>query len=59
VADFFCDNDSQVLEGNGSDKLSALLKTAVWCLTSPEKHFAEVTPKTSRDSAIIYELHLL
>ncbi|KAM0865067.1 hypothetical protein ACQ4PT_043529 [Festuca glaucescens] len=31
-----------VLEGNRNDKLSAMLKTAVWCLTSPEKHFAEV-----------------
>ncbi|VAH06906.1 unnamed protein product [Triticum turgidum subsp. durum] len=32
----------EVLEGNRNDKLSAMLKTAVWCLTSPEKHFAEV-----------------
>ncbi|KAK1602731.1 hypothetical protein QYE76_027193 [Lolium multiflorum] len=32
----------EVLEGNSNDKLSAMLKTAVWCLTSPEKHFAEV-----------------
>uniref|UniRef100_A0ACD5TH05 Uncharacterized protein n=1 Tax=Avena sativa TaxID=4498 RepID=A0ACD5TH05_AVESA len=32
----------EVLEGNRNDKPSAMLKTAVWCLTSPEKHFAEV-----------------
>ncbi|KAI5018134.1 hypothetical protein ZWY2020_043022 [Hordeum vulgare] len=32
----------EVLEGNRNDQLSAMLKTAVWCLTSPEKHFAEV-----------------
>ena len=42
-----CGIDSQVLEGNRDDKLSAMLKTAVWCLTSPEKHFAEVTASST------------
>nr|ACG28555.1 annexin-like protein RJ4 [Zea mays] len=32
----------EVLEERRSDQLAAVLKTAVWCLTSPEKHFAEV-----------------
>lgn len=32
-----------VLEERRSDQLAVMLKTAVWCLTSPEKHFAEVT----------------
>nr|CAB3465402.1 unnamed protein product [Digitaria exilis] len=32
-----------VLEERRSDQLAAMLKTAVWCLVSPEKHFAEVT----------------
>ncbi|PWZ11915.1 Annexin D3 [Zea mays] len=32
----------EVLEERRSDQLAAMLKTAVWCLTSPEKHFAEV-----------------
>ncbi|OEL32305.1 Annexin D3 [Dichanthelium oligosanthes] len=31
-----------VLEERRSDLLAAMLKTAVWCLASPEKHFAEV-----------------
>ncbi|KAF8719919.1 hypothetical protein HU200_024683 [Digitaria exilis] len=31
-----------VLEERRSDQLAAMLKTAVWCLVSPEKHFAEV-----------------
>jgi hypothetical protein len=31
-----------VLEERRSDQLAAVLKTAVWCLVSPEKHFAEV-----------------
>ncbi|RCV17935.1 hypothetical protein SETIT_3G260500v2 [Setaria italica] len=31
-----------VLEERRSDQLAAVLKTAVWCLASPEKHFAEV-----------------
>jgi annexin D len=31
-----------VLEELRSDQLAAMLKTAVWCLASPEKHFAEV-----------------
>ncbi|PUZ66205.1 hypothetical protein GQ55_3G288500 [Panicum hallii var. hallii] len=31
-----------VLEERRSDQLAAMLKTAVWCLASPEKHFAEV-----------------
>jgi annexin D len=29
-------------ERRSSDQLAAMLKTAVWCLASPEKHFAEV-----------------
>ncbi|XP_047096584.1 annexin D3-like [Lolium rigidum] len=32
----------EVLEGNRNDRLSSMLKITVWCLTSPEKHFAEV-----------------
>ena len=35
----------EVLEERRSDQLAAMLKTAVWCLTSPEKHFAEVKVK--------------
>jgi annexin D len=35
----------EVLEERRSDQLAAVLKTAVWCLTSPEKHFAEVKVK--------------
>ncbi|RLN28176.1 hypothetical protein C2845_PM05G23900 [Panicum miliaceum] len=33
-----------VLEERRSDQLAAMLKTAVWCLASPEKHFAEKWP---------------
>lgn len=32
----------EILEECRSDQLAAMLKAAVWCLTSPEKHFAEV-----------------
>ncbi|KAL6620165.1 hypothetical protein ACP70R_035304 [Stipagrostis hirtigluma subsp. patula] len=32
----------EVLDERRGDQLAAMLKTAVWCLTSPEKHFAEV-----------------
>lgn len=32
----------EVLHERRSDQLAAMLKTAVWCLASPEKHFAEV-----------------
>ena len=28
--------------GLSGDQLAAVLKAALWCLTSPEKHFAEV-----------------
>jgi len=35
--------DEVLEEERRSDQLAAVLKTAVWCLTSPEKHFAEVT----------------
>jgi len=31
-----------VLEERRGDQLAAMLKTAVWCLACPEKHFAEV-----------------
>jgi len=34
--------DEVLEEERRSDQLAAVLKTAVWCLTSPEKHFAEV-----------------
>ncbi|CAL4900483.1 unnamed protein product [Urochloa decumbens] len=34
--------DDILEERRGSDQLAAALKTAVWCLASPEKHFAEV-----------------
>ncbi|KAF0922815.1 hypothetical protein E2562_002065 [Oryza meyeriana var. granulata] len=32
----------EVLDGRRGDQLAAVLKAALWCLTSPEKHFAEV-----------------
>lgn len=38
--------DEVLEERRSSDQLAAMLKTAVWCLASPEKHFAEVI-KTS------------
>lgn len=34
---FFQDIDSHCI-----GQFGRMLKTAVWCLTSPEKHFAEV-----------------
>ncbi|CAN6337762.1 unnamed protein product [Urochloa humidicola] len=34
--------DDVLEERRGSDQLAAALKAAVWCLASPEKHFAEV-----------------
>ncbi|KAG8085416.1 hypothetical protein GUJ93_ZPchr0010g7568 [Zizania palustris] len=32
----------EVLDGRRGDHLAAVLKAALWCLTSPEKHFAGV-----------------
>jgi annexin D len=46
----------EVLEERRSDQLAAMLKTAVWCLTSPEKHFAEVTQSFSSVQFSIYQL---
>ncbi|GJM88447.1 hypothetical protein PR202_ga04508 [Eleusine coracana subsp. coracana] len=34
--------DEVLEERRSSNQLAAMLKTAVWCLASPEKHFAEV-----------------